>query len=366
MIKPIFKLLIITSLFLISGCATPKQEEASKEYIPQNYEEHFLQDGAFPLYLYEEEAQLEQIKVLDYYDATHLQGTNLEFEDGAPFPYEIFVHVNDIWESYSSGEDAFLPLPNNDGTYLLCIDLGSQQTATPFIIGDGKFIKSVQLPILAEEYYTYTAHYIILADDVYKARLEVHDMNFDQNLVISKEATSEFFYNDFDYIVCDSYNESVFETVQFRNGNEIHYQDEVYYVHKVKKELNEIFTATPTHFLDIVGDEEITKVEVIYDQNGGYSGNKPIEIIQLTPEQLQRAKEVITNANIYKTNPLIFGAGGDYYTLRVTTNNHVYQLSDISGPLYINNIDTDEFLGKFNACFRVRDLLKEIGFELVD
>lgn len=366
MLKTIFKLFIIGNLFLISGCAMPKQEEPPKEYIPQNYEEHFLQDSAFPFYLYEDETELEQIKTIEPYDATPFQGTNQEFEDGALFPYEIFVQLNNTWESYSSGEDSYLTLPNNDGTYLLCIDLGLSQTATPFIIGDGKYIRSVQLPVFEEEYYTYTEHYIVLSDDIYKSRLEVHDMNFNQDLVISKEATSEFFFNDFDYIVCDRHNESVFETVQFRNGNEIHYQDEVYYIHKVKKELNEIFTAAPTHFLDIVGDEEIIRVEVIYDQNGGYSGNKPVEIIQLTSEQHQKAKEIITNANIYKTNPLIYGAGGDYYTLQVTTNKHVYRLSDISGPLYIDNIDTDEFKGKFNACFRVRDLLKEIGFELVD
>lgn len=362
--KHINKITLVLSLCLLTSCTTiPKEPETPsyEEITLEKMDKHFFAATDFPLYLYNEEAELEQYLKSEPYDATKYQGSYQEFEDLTRFDYEIRVQNKGEWETLKADKFPEFYFPQRDGTYLLLLTIENQKTATLFTMGNGEYHETIDLEIFNPSY-TYYHERIILKNDPSETKLYVYDFAkyFANNVVISRESNEQYFFNDFDFYVFDWDDETDYDMAEFRNGNEIHYNEEVYYIHEAYKGQPQIdiLSATPTPFNEIINNETIQSIEVMYYKDGGH-GEEPI-VIPLNKEQTEYIINAYQSTLIYETAPLAVGAGSVYYYLRIATDKANYSFMDEAGPLVVSSDDSRK---EYNAIVRIYDLVKEIGIE---
>lgn len=362
--KYINKITLILSLCFLTACATsPIEPEVPsyEEIVLEKYTKHFFDATDFPLYIYNEDTELEQYMKSEPYDATKYQGSYQEFEDLTKFDYEIRVQNNGEWETLKADKFPEFYLPQRDGTYLLLLTFENQKTATLFTMGNGEYHETIDLEIFNPNYRYYQER-IVLKNDPTETKLYVYDFAkyFANNVVISRESNEQYFFNDFDFYVFDWDDETDYEMAEFRNGNEIHYKNEIYYIHEAYKGQPQIdiLSATPIPFNEILNNEEIQSMELLYFKDGGHGGEEPVAI-PLSKQQTEYIINAYQSTLIFDTAPLAEGAGGVEYELRVTTNQNTYTLSDASGALWVMHDDTYE---KYNSIVRIYNLVEGMAF----
>lgn len=319
--------------------------------------------SSIPLYNYSNDIEFEWIKKSTPINLTIDCGKYTEL---APFTEEreitIYrIHDNELIEYDSLDNRLYIPVKS--GRYIIDIKTPHNTFAGHFIIGDGIYRESENLSIFNPDDLK-QERFILLGSDQYNYSYYADDFyKYFNSMVITKNNTGGYYFNDFDYRVYDGYisDKANYEVAHFRNGNEIHYNNEVYYVNQVYMDVNEtnyeLVTVKPIKITDILNCTQINGVKLI-----NYLENPYGDTIHLTQVQQDALINKMLSYNFYDSipTPIATSFGGTLsYAIEITTNNGIYEINDWYN-IVIDDKNGTHSRNFYNANFRIRQLLREL------
>ncbi|MBE6114567.1 MAG: hypothetical protein E7191_05755 [Erysipelotrichaceae bacterium] len=327
----ITKLILSCSLlFLLLSCTNKPVDTPTvilEEYAVEYDIDQYIK---IPKYLYTSEEVYDHILVTEPVDLTLYADRSVEFTTFQSMDVTYYVKNTEGNYVEYAGEKhpAYFKIPSRSGEYMIITDTEDVRIASHIIIGDGVYKDTIELDVFSADN---PGAFISLSQDTNGYQYYINDLNsYFRSMVISKEDNDMIFFQDFNYIQRDG------TVIKFRNGNEIQYNNEVYYIEEAINLKHPAFTlinSTSKFFYDILETQEIISARII----NPISYND-VEYIDLDADLLDEVLIHLSYLNYYEDIQLIMGAGGIAPKLEVTTlEGNVYVLDDSAGSLCVND-----------------------------
>lgn len=354
-------LFIITLLLTLYGCSAPKFELPVSEIVIETFEE-------LPLYIYTTEEEFLKMKDIEAIDLTHRKQESGRFPNITNYDITVYAIVEGEYIETDFYEfDYQFTVPLRDGDYVIKFERQDVTLATHITIGSGKYILSEKLDI-----FEYSSGVVMLGNDNYEREYDVYSYdNLFDRMIITKDKVDGNYFNDFIYRVYeDSNDKSNFDELQLMNGNEIHYHNEVYYIHSIDTfDPNgyeyKLLTSEPMKLSDIINVDEIKDIHLInyIYTSSGY--NYTPQMIELTNVEKEALLHELTSANYYDF-VINRGTGGAKHCIELVTDNETYTLEDTTDPLYIYGKSTNSKIGEFTVDFEIMNLIEELDISILE
>ncbi|MBE6113549.1 MAG: hypothetical protein E7191_00535 [Erysipelotrichaceae bacterium] len=349
-------LTIMLSILLLVGCTTTPKYADVDHLVAEDIV--FSNEPELKLYQYTTEEELEMIKQSEPYKFEG--GERLDGEEAMYKCTGSITLLNDTEEkAYILG---IIEIPYQDGTYLAKINGDEATYAFVFTVGSGEYVESWIDELcmnIKNRASGDVSEYIVF--DEYKHPTD-HELGYYLgSLSYSTEPVEGDYFNDFDLYVAP-WRSDEYKVYEFRNGNEVHYNDQVVYITEpITKERYSILTQEPKNMMEVLG---ITRedIEDCIISDIGY----------ITPEEAKATARSIKdnpsyeaflddlfNLNMYETDPMTVSIGASGYVLEVVTKDgSTYEIRNDSLELTIVK-DGKIFIKDVVGDFYVTSLINE-------
>ena len=357
---------IMLSILLLVGCTktddTPKYSTA--EQLEPLISENIILSNNIQVYEYTNKEELEIIKNMEPYQLDG--GGYISGEDTLYQLYGKVVLLEDLSvEVAPVAIEIFVP--EKDGTYLADFKYSGKTYAFVFQVGSGVYQEPWTSELCMEindPRNDGVEEHIVLNGQEYLTTGEM--CYYLGSLSYSIEPVEGDYFNDFDLYVAP-YRSEDYTVNEFRNGNEVHFNDQVVYITEpITEKIYSILYTEPQNVMEVLGITRENLADcIIYDLEPGPVTDAEYNATARSvkgKETYQEFLDKLFTLEMYDAPALTTatGAGGHEIEL-VLMDGTRYKISNISGPFYVykNGENLYEYI---IASYYITQLVRDFGY----